>query len=433
MTGCPYIKALTVEAFNPLVPAEAYLEKLTPASARAALEALGGEYSEQTLLELVAWYEGVGLREDARTLLTLAWEDQLPQVRISGGMEGFGSDAGRRFARNPLFQAWRGYLSGDSGFLSPDADPGFSFPYRHESLPVLRWAADQKDHWVWQYLLALNLWALDRDREAAELMTALGQRPDFGPFYVARGRLLADLDGTDPEPDLRRAIALDPSERILHVYLIRHLQDSGGWNQSLASAEEAAAAFPGDFTLALLEAKALIHLARPLEALEILAHTQVLPSENGRESHLLWEQAHTLAALDAMDSGRLPEAKTHLLEAMEWPESLGQGRPYKPEERLARFLLGRVEERLGNAEAARDAFGAVVAASGLPDPLSSWSGPEDILDLLTPRAVRALGCRSDADAMEGNHEDEFSTLRRTLEQTLEGQMIRRALAGGNDR
>jgi tetratricopeptide (TPR) repeat protein len=133
---------------------------------------------------------------------------------------------------------------------------------------------------------------------------------------------------------------------VLHVYLIRHLQDRDEWNASLAALKEARRRFPDDFNLALLEAKALIHTNQPGEAVEILSTAHILPSENARESHLLWEQAHTQVALQALAVGDYTLAVEHLQTALEWPESLGQGRPYEPGERQVRFLLGLAENRM---------------------------------------------------------------------------------------
>ena len=73
--------------------------------------------------------------------------------------------------------------------LRAGADPAFAFPYRPETLPVLRWAAAEDPHWGWRYLLGLNLWALDRDAEAAEVLATLGDEPDYGPTYAARAHL----------------------------------------------------------------------------------------------------------------------------------------------------------------------------------------------------------------------------------------------------
>ena len=232
-------------------------------------------------------------------------------------------------------------------------------PYRAETLPVLRWAAREERHWGWRYLLGLNLWALDRDAEAAEALAALGGEPDYGPAYAARAHLTEALGG-DPGPDFRRAVAVDPGSRILRVSLIRHLQETGRWAEALKASGRGRELFPGDFNLDLLHVRSLLQAGRHRDAIRIMANARVLPSENARESHRLYEFAHVGAALDELEAGNRAAARRHLEAALLWPESLGQGRPFDPDERLVRFLLGVVAEGADGG-----------AAPGLPRPMPS--------------------------------------------------------------
>jgi tetratricopeptide (TPR) repeat protein len=246
--------------------------------------------------------------------------------------------------------------------------------------------------------MALNLWATGRREEAAAHFESLGSQPDFGPFYVARGHLLSQLRGVDPTADLRRGVASDPDSWALHIQLIRHLEEEGRWTEALAALEQARARFPDDFNLDLFQVRALINTGRALEATEILDDIQVLPSENARGSHRLYEQAHTLVALDAMDRAEFALAREHLRTALQWPESVGQGKPYEPEERLIRLLLGRTETHLGNQNGADAAFQAVADVTTEP---ATWGGNLEALveptlrpsrlDLLALPAFRALG------------------------------------------
>ena len=260
----------------------------------------------------------------------------------------------------PLAGAWTAFLTGDPAALAGlgDADLAFTFPFRTETLPVLRRAASQDGHWGWDYLHALNLWALDRDEEAASILARLGDEPGYGPFYAARGHLLHAVEGRDPAGDFARAVELAPGIRLLHVTQVRHALASGLWRDALEMSTRGRAAFPGDFNLDLLHVQALLALGRPADAIEILNTTHVLPSENARDSHRLYELAHLAAALDALEAGETDAARRHLEVAMLWPESLGQGRPYDPDERLVHHLLGVVAEREGDGDAARRAFDA---------------------------------------------------------------------------
>jgi tetratricopeptide (TPR) repeat protein len=354
---------LALDPLHHFVAAERYLAAPGAASADAFLATLRSEYPDQTILELAIDHLRRGAPDDARALLHL----------------------GTRVTTNPLLGAWLAWLYDDPAQLEPVPTLPFVFPYRRETLAVLEWAAAHSEHWSWTYLYALNLWGRDRAEEAADLLAGLGDRPDFSPLYVTRAHLLARTDGRDRERDLRRAVALDPDTRTLRIELIRFLQERGRWADVLAESNAGRAAFPDDFNLELLHVSALVHLGRPLEAIDILNATHVLPSENARTSHQLYEQAHTLAALDALDAGAVDEARTHLVAAREWPEQLGQGRSYDPEERLVRYLLGHVERQLGATDRGRVALEAVVAASTPVDPRA------DPLDLLAIPALFSLG------------------------------------------
>ena len=364
-TEAAHTELLDIDPLHHFVLAERYLAQPTDDQRRALTGAMQSEYPEQTLLELAIGYENRGLTVDARALLGLA-------EHVGGG---------------PLSAAWRAFLQNDGSVLGAPSgnDLAFVFPFRTETLPVLRWAAEQNGHWSWRYLHGLNLWALDRDDGAFAELVALRDRPDYGPAYAARGHLLA-ARGADPGLDLQRAVEFDPESRILRVALIRYLQEERRWSGALQESARAREIFPDDFNLALLHVTALLHLEGYREAIELLANTHVLPSENARESHRLYELSHVGAALDALGDGNHQAARDYLEDGLLWPESLGQGRPYDPDERLIRFLLGVTARAAGDRTAAVEAFEAV--AGTMTDPVEA---PASLGDLLAIAAWHNLG------------------------------------------
>ena len=329
------------------------------------------EYPGQTLLELAVSYANRGLPGDAARLLELAGE-------VGGG---------------PVATAWHAFLVDDAGMLSAGIDPDFAFPHRPETLPVLRWAAREGPHWGWRYLLGLNLWALDRDAEADDVFASLGDEPDYGPAYAGRAHL-AEAMGGDPGPDFRRAVAVDPGSRLLHVSLIRHLQEAGLWAEALEASSLGREFFPDDFNLDLLHVRALLQAGDHGEAIRILADTRVLPSENARDSHRLYEFAHVGAALDELDAGNRAAARSHLETALEWPESLGQGRPFDPDERLVRFLLGAVGAGAGRGPGAGSAgAGAAATLRARADSLAGAASPTETIEQALVRRALAAAAR----------------------------------------
>ncbi len=368
---------LELDPLDHFAAAETFLDAPDAESASSFTASLRSEYPDQTLLELAIAYTKTGAESDARELLRL----------------------GKEATWNPLLGAWLAWLENDPGLLPSAEDLDLVFPYRHETLPVLAWAARNTQHWAWEYLLALNLWARDRSDEAASLLQGLGDAPDFAPLYVARAYLLRQQREQDPEADLRRAVELDGANRTIRIHLVRYLQEQRRWDDALAESTAGRALFPGDFNLDLLQVQSLNHLDRPHDAIAILDATHVLPSENARESHRLYEQAHTLAALDALERNAYEDALRHLDAALEWPEHLGQGRPYEPEERLVQYLLGYTAERLGEGGRGRAAFQTVVGAT-------RKATRSDRLDLLAIPSLVALDQTEELDSVMYDEDSE---------------------------
>jgi tetratricopeptide (TPR) repeat protein len=364
------------EAADPLdhvVAAERYLDGPRDSAGGASLRArFRGEYPEQEVLELGLDYVRRGRVADALAVL-----GAVPEV-----------------ARHPMARAWRAFLTADPAPLAGGSDPAFVFPYRAESIRALRYAVERDAHWSWAYLLALNLWARDRSDEAGTILHGLGDVPDFAPFYVARAAVASVVGPSSPlyrsdrESDLRRAIALDPSDRALRVPLLRYLQEEGRWEDALTASSEAMIRFPVDADLALLHVASLVETMRWQPALEILDRVRVLPSENSAVAHTLFAQAHTMAGIEALEQDDAKAAIGRFETAMTWPEHLGQGRPYEPEERLPRYLLGVALRRDGQEERARAALERVVETT----PPDVFAGGAIVrLDLLGAAALADLG------------------------------------------
>ena len=384
---------LELDPLHHFAAAEAWLESPTAETRTALLARVAGEYPDQTLLELALGYAALGLRDDALRLLEL-----IPEGPAA-----------------PLVGAWQAYLADDPGALASPRDLDFTFPYRRESLDVLAWAAEHHPGWQWRYLLALNLWAVDRPEEALTLMDGLGAEPGSAALHAARALLAADHRGDDPVPGLSRAVELEPDTRVFQVAHIQALLERGRWETALESSASARDRFPDDFNLALLQARALLRGGRGTEAVAVLEGVQVLPSEHARESHALWARAWVMTALDRLEASDPEGSRTAALRAMEWPEHLGQGRPYDPEERLPQFVLGQAEAALGNEEAARTVWAEVDAATAW----RAGEGPPSALDLLGLVARQDSDASVSLDPVQGAPDERFAD--------VEGRLVERAL------
>ncbi len=337
---------------------ERYLWNRTPVTYAAYEDQIRSEYPDQTILELALSYHQRGADEDAIEVL----------------------QEGAAKADNPLVGLWLAYLNRDTpndvvGYeeLAASLQKQFIFPYRIETLRMLDWVAGPDDRWEWSYLLGLNLWAMDRKDEALKTFRALGTAPTLPEFYASRASLEeqssaanTDPDAADPDAtgfdaaasDLRHARDLASNNRLFAQSLVTFYQRHAQWQEALEASTKARRVHPGDFNLAILHAKSLLYLRRPTEALEILDATDVLPSESARESHQLFADAHVMAGLNLLtdsvtgepktdlELGILRAARAHFEEALEWPEHLGQGKPYDRDERLEQILISYCERRL---------------------------------------------------------------------------------------
>ena len=154
-----------------------------------------------------------------------------------------------------------------------------------------------------------------------------------------------------------------PDLRAIHISLIQYLHGEGRWEDALAVSADARRRFPEDFDLDLLHAVALNQTERFEASIELLDEVEVLPSENSSISHQIFAEAHVLAGLDALDRADPADALDHFDMAVTWPEHLGLGRPYNPEERIEQYLRGVALRLSGNESEAITAFEAVIAGT----------------------------------------------------------------------
>lgn len=340
-------KILEIDPLDHFARFERYLLDSTPDRLAAFADGIRAEFPEEVYLELAVRYANRGRISDA--------------VRVLG--EG---------PEDPIAEYWLAYLQRDDAGVSRKhlenalrMPPDYVFPFRLETIPVLEWAAEQsggQDRWKTTYYLATLYWSKGQDARAVALYRGLGDAPGYAPFYAARAMLL-DRTGADSESvvkDLERAIALDPdgwrARQLLIVYLCRQ----GQFAKALDVSREAYARFPGIDPIGLEHAAVLLENGQFAETVKVLDRARVLPHEGASRGHRLFEQAHLHLAIAQMQAGRYRNAVRHVERALEWPENLGVGRPFSPDERVQHYLLGISYRGLRNDRAAEKHLNDVV-------------------------------------------------------------------------
>lgn len=151
------------------------------------------------------------------------------------------------------------------------------------------------------------------------------------------------------EEDLKKGVELAPGEWRCWYALTQHYAERSEFDRSAATAKSAFERFPANHILGLQYAKALLDVRRYQAALDLLAGLNVLPYENASEGHALYERANLELALERIKDKKYEDALALSVRSREWPERLGAGKPYSPDERIQDWIESYCLEKLGKA------------------------------------------------------------------------------------
>jgi tetratricopeptide (TPR) repeat protein len=273
------------------------------------------EMPYQTYLELCLIYYGYGLKNDA--LLAL---DKAPsQTEIT---------------------LWKAYLKEDPTMLNEvaSASPAYVFPYRTETVSVLKWAVSKNPSWKFKYYLAMNYLATQRDADAMQLFQDCGQEPDYAPFYLARAALLRPKNEKQELMDLQSAQSLAPGDWRTAYRLIDYYDARQNYQMTLSLSTEAVKKHKDNPDIGVQYAIALINNGQYAKGLKTLESMNILPSEGARQGKTIFEQACLFLSIDLIKKKKYAEAMKMIEKSKEWPENLGVGKPYDVETRIQDYL-----------------------------------------------------------------------------------------------
>lgn len=335
---------------------EQYL--LQPSSALLAKfkAEIKNELPYETYLELAITYANQGLVDEAIKVL-----EQSPSY--------------------PTVYYWLAYLKRNtSPAVSLDyikkaenLSPKFVFPFRLETIPVLSWALHQHDLWKTRYYIGLVYWNNLRTDKAKELFEQCGNTPDFAPFYLARGALFQgdSVKSSYVGQNYERAVQLEPAEWRTWHYQGNYLLSTNHLEQFLTVSKKAYGSFTTNPVIAMDYAKALLNNNKLEDCLQVLEKVLILPQEGAQEGHEIYELANLSLALQMMEQKKYRPAMKYLNNSRKWPENLGSGSPYNPDERLQDFMAARCEEKMGEQKKADGYYTRIKTYSLNPEIWSS--------------------------------------------------------------
>lgn len=282
------------------------------------------EFKEETVLQGALDYYSLGLVNDATSTLS----------------------KGSKSSKNKL---WSAYLFKDSEpsksisiIEEVVTDPiDFVFPYRKETIPVLEWAVQQNTSWKLNYLLAQNYLAVGLEDQGKSILKTLGELPDSGTFYRFRAKILSENGYSQKLKDIQKAMSLNNKdwkvwEETIHFYL-----KNKKYAAAHTTSKKAYKKFQSNYNIGLAHAKSLLNVGEFEKVIQVLKNIRILPYEHASESRKIYEQAHIGSALKQIGKKNFTKAIKVLEQCKQWPENIGVGKPYNPDERMQDYLLAK--------------------------------------------------------------------------------------------
>jgi len=325
---------LDVDPLNHAARFELHLLEPNPGSLAPFRSMIRSELPHEHYIEMALFYVEIGLTGEAVQLLELA-------------------------AAHPVACYWLAFLRKDdidesraSIERARGLPPELVFPFREETIAVLTWAMETfPGHWTEPYYLGLIYWSKGRIEEALELFSDI-EPPDFAPFYLSRAHLNESHRPGQARIDLEKAVDLDrASWRSWHRLLAFYLR--AGLNEpALAASSEAMGRFPVEDAIRVDRVRALMAVERFGDAAALLEGAVILPAEGATGVRDLFVRCHQRLALEQMRAAQFAQATEHLAKSKSYPENLGSGKPYDPDQRMEDYLLALCLDRTGERERA---------------------------------------------------------------------------------
>ena len=151
------------------------------------------ELQYETYVELALWYMNAGLMKEAFAVM-----EQCPSNPVADYLSAYLADKLNDASKCDSYL--QKALKGDDKYV---------FPYRDEYVDILKWAESKVPFWKTKYYSALLYWSKQQTEKAAWYFDQCGSMPDSYGFYLTRGTF-RQRDGKDAEPDLLKALSLNP-------------------------------------------------------------------------------------------------------------------------------------------------------------------------------------------------------------------------------
>jgi tetratricopeptide (TPR) repeat protein len=258
---------------------------------------------------------------------------------------------------HPMVQLWKAWLSERAGnnlkaaVLLDQAiasHPDLIFPFRPEMIELFSWAYKKVPNWKWLYYKALTYWQYNQPDQAKDLFNLCGMDPDFAPFFLTKAELFQD-NPTVVQACVEKAYSLDPASWRTGMKMVNLYLETNQYSKALQVSEKNFKSHSDKCMVVLQYANVLKLNGNYNETLKTLKHIEMLPAESDKWSgyvnaHTLYRETNILCAIRLIEEGKWGHALEYLMNAETWPENLGWGEPYFPDNRLTQFVSAYCHE-----------------------------------------------------------------------------------------
>ena len=330
-----------IEKIDPINHFAVYEKHLLgEADKNAVTDSHKSEFPYQTFLELALFYHNRNQNSEAIKILK----------------------SGPKHLLNSL---WLAYLNQNHMALSAldDESIAFVFPFRRESLNMMEWVVANHPSWKAKYLMGLNLMGRAQLEKGIEIFKDLGQTPKDHLFYFIRGMLFKEHQMSGYQKDLQMAYNQSPKNWRYAFSLAEDHYKSGNSLAALKIIQKTYKQDQDNYFAGMLLAQTLNKLKDYDKAIGLLKNLRILPYEHATEGRKIYTNAYIGSALEAIIKGDHDKATQRLEAALMWPEHLGVGKPFDPDQRMERFLLAYLQDREKQSGKAQNSLSQVAKYS----------------------------------------------------------------------
>ena len=323
---------------------------------------------------------------------------------------------------HPMVYYWLAYLYAMQGELqraaeysdlADRADPDYCFPFRSESIRVLRHAAARNpDDARCRYYLG-NL--LYDHQPAAAIAEWERSRAIYGSFWTVHRNLgyayfQYENDVEKSIDSYRRALELNKTEpRLFYELDVASAVGNVDPSQRLTLLEDNHETLLARYDAVSREAILLVLLGEYDRAIELMTNYHFHKWEGFGVIHNVYADAYLLRGRKKNDRGDYAGALEDYLQALEYPLNLEVGKPYRDESSWrVHYFVGLAYEKLGQPAKAREHFELAVPDDAAPSEilyyqalahrkLGNVSKSQEIFSMLIQEGARRLQERAESN------------------------------------